>query len=129
MPMIDSKKERSTPVFEPKVDLRPFVQEMIHATPLPKYPATRRDVTLIVDKQREAMDIIDWVANADEKLVESLQIFDVYEGEPIPRGQKSLSFRIVYRSEAGTLADEAVNQLHQKMIQKLVKAFGASLPA
>lgn len=65
----------------------------------------------------------------NEELIEALQLFDVFEGKPIPAGRKSISFRIIYRSSTRTLEDEEINRLHQKITGKLLEEFKASLPA
>jgi len=64
-----------------------------------------------------------------ESLVEDLYFFDVYEGEAIPSGNKSISFRITYRSSNETLEDEAVNGIHKKIADMLLKKFDAALPS
>jgi phenylalanyl-tRNA synthetase beta chain len=55
-------------------------------------------------------------------------IFDVYTGEPIETGQKSVSIRITYRSAEGTLEDRAINNLHTSISGQLIAAFDAALP-
>ncbi len=96
---------------------------------IPKFPAIARDITLIISRRIEAMDIIDSVHGLSEPLVEKAYLFDVFEGRPIPEGQKSVSLRIVYRSGSGTLEDERVNRIHKDITDRLVQQFGASLPA
>ncbi len=99
------------------------------STPLPIYPATSRDITLIIDKRTEANNVLQSIQQTNEKLVENIFIFDVYEGKPIQKGQKSLSIRITYRSSEGTLEDEVVNDIHKDITNRLIKEFDASLPA
>ena len=62
-------------------------------------------------------------------MAESVTIFDVYTGEPIETGKKSVSIRITYRSTTETLEDSAVNDLHKSISEQLIAAFDASLPA
>jgi phenylalanyl-tRNA synthetase beta chain len=96
---------------------------------LSKFPATSRDVTLIIDKNIEANRVLDRVNIGDEQLVEKVHLFDVFEGEPIARGKKSISFRITYRSTSETLEDELINEIHYKISEKLIREFKADLPA
>ncbi|MBW1647736.1 MAG: phenylalanine--tRNA ligase subunit beta [Deltaproteobacteria bacterium] len=96
--------------------------------PLPRFPAITRDMTLIVDAAVESARLAEAIAAADEPLVESVALFDHYIGPPIPAGRKSVSFRITYRSDRGTLADEQINPLHQKITERLLASFGAALP-
>ncbi len=99
-----------------------------HFQPLSKYPATTRDITLIVDQNIEAQAILDSLAQAQEKLVEDIFLFDIFEGQPIPKGKKSLSMRITYRSFETTLEDASINRLHRDLTAKLLKLFEATLP-
>lgn len=98
------------------------------ARPIPRFPATARDITLIVDKNVEAFKILKSVEALNEDLVENLQLFDVFEGYPIPSGKKSISFRISYRSFHETLDDDTVNRIHQNIAERLLKEFDAILP-
>lgn len=99
------------------------------AGPIPKFPATTRDITLIVNHDIEAERILSCLRQIDAEWVENLFIFDIFTGSPIPAGKKSVSLRIVYRSEDKTLEDEAVNQIHKDITCRLLKEFEAALPA
>ncbi len=97
--------------------------------PIPRFPATARDITVIVDQTIESRDLLDTVVQFGEKLVEDLYLFDVFAGDPIPAGKKSVSFRVVYRSAERTLEDETVNAIHHHLTHRLITEFGAALPA
>jgi phenylalanyl-tRNA synthetase beta chain len=96
--------------------------------PIPKFPATSRDITLIVNKDIEVNNILQNVMDLNEELVENLYLFDVFEGDPIPAGRKSISFRITYRSSNETLEDNRTNNLHRSISDRLVEKFDATLP-
>jgi phenylalanyl-tRNA synthetase beta chain len=72
--------------------------------------------------------VLETVANIREGLVENLHLFDVFEGDPIAAGKKSVSFRLTYRSSDKTLEDEDVNDLHKSITTRLLEAFDATLP-
>ena len=95
---------------------------------VPRFPFTTRDITLIVEKQLEAAKVIAAIEKLDETLVESIYVFDVFSGKPIPLGKKSISIRVTYRSTETTLKDEDVNKIHQKLTDNLLNVFKASLP-
>jgi phenylalanyl-tRNA synthetase beta chain len=97
-------------------------------TPIPKFPATSRDITMIVNKDIEVNNILQSVMDLNEELVENLHLFDVFEGDPIPSGRKSISFRITYRSSSETLEDNRTNNLHKSISDRLLKKFDATLP-
>jgi len=103
--------------------------EDIEARPIPKFPATTRDITLIIAENIESVKLIDFVEKIDEPLAEAVAIFDVYTGAPIAAGKKSVSIRITYRSTTETLEDNAVNNLHTAISEKVIAAFDATLPA
>ncbi len=100
----------------------------IKSKPIPKFPAIYRDITIIIDRGIEAQKVLQAVENIREDLVQNLYLFDVFEGDPIAAGQKSVSFRITYRSSDKTLGDDDVNDLHKSITDKLLKAFDATLP-
>lgn len=101
--------------------------------PVPRFPSTDRDITLIVDNHFQAIDIINkakaFQAAFAEKWIEDIGILDVYSGQPIPSGKKSISLRVTYRSFTETLADQAVNRVHQGLTEGIIREFNAALPA
>lgn len=105
-----------------------MISETKQAEPIPKFPATSRDATVIIDKNIEAGRLLDFIEGMNEELVEQIYIFDIFTGGPIPDGKKSISFRTVYRSSQKTLDDDTVNVLHKNISERLVKKFKASLP-
>jgi phenylalanyl-tRNA synthetase beta chain len=117
-------------IFELIVDnLRDLIPDAKSYQPIPRYPSVSRDVTLIVDLGIESGRIINRVEKSNEGLIEKVQLFDVFDGKPIPSGKKSISFRIVYRSSERTLEDEEINRLHQEITGNLLEEFKALLPA
>jgi len=96
--------------------------------PIPRFPFTDRDITLIVDNHVQAGDILEKVKWFGEKLMEDIRILNVYTGSPIPSGKKSISLRIVYRSYSETLSDQQVNRVHQQLTDRIIQEFNATLP-
>ena len=117
-------------IFELNLDLLlPLVPITRQAAPLPIYPSVSRDVTLIVDTFQESNDILEKVRHMGEKLIERVHLFDVFEGEPIQEGKKSISFRVIYRAENRTLSDDEVNRLHKNIADEIITFYNAKLPA
>lgn len=115
--------------FEVTVDsLMALVPEDSDFTPLPRFPATARDMTLIIDDAVEAGEVIRQIDRLHVDLIEDISVFDVYRGKPIEAGKKSLSIRLTYRSHEQTLEDGPVNALHQDITEKLLAKFDATLP-
>ncbi|MFC1876137.1 phenylalanine--tRNA ligase subunit beta [Thermodesulfobacteriota bacterium] len=105
-----------------------MIPESLQAGPIPKYPATSRDVTVIIDRDIEAGSLLTFIRDLKEGLVEQLSLFDVFADDPIPEGKKSVSFRIVYRSHEETLEDDMVNNIHKRLSERLIDHFNAALP-
>ena len=117
-------------IFELTVDrLRSLIPNVKSFQPIYRYPSVTRDVTLIVNLGVESGTILNRVEQMNEEWIESVHLFDVFGGKPIPSGKKSLSFRIVYRSSDRTLEDEEINRLHQEITGNLLEEFKALLPA
>ncbi len=93
-----------------------------------KFPAVARDITLIVGRRLEAQTVISEIAAMNLELLESVQLFDVFSGEPIPADKRSLSYRLIYRSPDKTLEDSEANALHQRVTERLLNVFQAELP-
>jgi phenylalanyl-tRNA synthetase beta chain len=96
---------------------------------LPKFPASTRDITIITDRNTEAMSILEKIKCTGEKLLENSYLFDIFEGASMPPGKRSISIRITYRSSEKTLEDGEVNDIHKTITDRLIKEFSASLPA
>ncbi len=92
-----------------------------------RFPAVSRDLALILDNTVEVQGITDYLKGLGEDLIEYIEIFDVYEGKPIPQGKKSVAFRIIYRSPEKTLEDAEVNDLHEEISKKVLEHFKAEL--
>ena len=117
-------------IFEIDLEqLSNLIPEVVQAKPLPKYPSTARDATLIIDQSIEADMLIAQIRDMNQILVEEIRLFDVFQGEPVPQNRKSVSLRIIYRSDTQTLEDDQVNQIHKEITDRLVRQFKADLPA
>jgi phenylalanyl-tRNA synthetase beta chain len=116
-------------IFELNVDrMLTLISTRKTSQPIPRYPSVSRDITLIVDRNLAAQSILNRALQVGDELIESLHLFDVFQGKPIPDGKKSISFRIVYRAADRTLEDEEVNRLHAETTARLVDEFKALLP-
>ena len=94
--------------------------------PLPKFPAVSRDLALLCSSDVPVGDLLDIIKKSGGKLLETVSIFDIYEGSQIPEGQKSVAFNITLRSPDATLTDEQIETVMNKVINKL-SAAGAEL--
>jgi phenylalanyl-tRNA synthetase beta chain len=116
-------------IFQIEFDrLLPLAAKITSSKPMPKYPAIFRDITIHINKDIEAQAIIGAVRNVEQPLMENIDLIDVFEGDPIAAGRKSITLRVTYRSSSKTLEDEDVQDIHKSIAGKLVEAFDAALP-
>lgn len=86
-----------------------------------------RDLAVIVVEDTQAGDVAAAIERAAGKMFESVQLFDVYAGEHIEKGYKSLAYAIRLRAEDRTLGEEDVTRTMNKIIERLEKDFNARL--
>ena len=96
-------------------------------TKIAKFPAATRDIAVLVDDSVLAFDIEEAINKAGGTLVEKVSLFDVYNGEQIEAGKKSMAYAIVYRDVNKSLTDSDVNKVHDKILKTLETKFGAQL--
>src|SRR5919199_1857619 len=95
--------------------------------PYPTFPASDRDIAFFVAEKVSVAEIERATLNAGKPLLESVQLFDEYRGDSVPKGQRSLAFRLVYRAGDRTLVAEEVESLHQQVREALLEKFGVTL--
>ena len=88
---------------------------------VPKFPAMTRDISLSMKKEVLAGDVEKIISKKGGKLVESYELFDVYEGSQLSKGFKSLAYKIVFRAKDHTLKDDEVNAAMDKIIKALAE--------
>lgn len=94
--------------------------------PLPKFPAAARDLSVICDDEIPVAELEKAIKGAVGKILEKVTLFDVYKGEQIEKGKKSVSYSITMRSHDGTLTDEQADSAMKKVL-KALSAIGAEL--
>lgn len=94
--------------------------------PLPKFPASTRDLSVVCDEEVPAAALEKAIKKAVGGILESVTLFDVYRGEQIEAGKKSVSYSISMRSLEGTLTDDQADKAMEKAIKEL-SAIGAEL--
>ena len=107
--------------------LRPALQKSVKFTPYSSFPASDRDLAFYAPLTVSVADLEATMRRAGGKLLESVALFDQYRGESVPAGQRSLAFRLVYRSPDQTLTDSLVDPVHQKLRAALEQQFGVTL--
>ena len=108
---------------EVKIEIDP--EKLYH--PLPKFPASTRDIAVLVDDAVPAASMQAAVEKAAGKLLESVKLFDVYKGKGIPEGKKSVAYSLSLRAPDRTLTDEECDKAMRAAISALETEFGAQL--
>jgi len=108
-----------------KAILAAQVEELVYKS-VPRFPAMTRDIALELDRSKPAGEIIEIIRNAGTKLLKEVKVFDVYEGDKMEAGKKSVAFSLTYFDPERTLTDEEVVSAHNKVLKALTEA-GAEL--
>ena len=95
--------------------------------PLPKYPSTSRDIALLVDETMEVGKIENVIRQMGGQILENVRLFDVYRGEQVEKGKKSVAFNLVYRDKDKTLTDQEVTDVHENVLHALKEKLNAVL--
>ena len=129
-PAVSRKYGIETPVYIAELDFENVflnIKTDIKFKELPKYPAVTRDIAMLVDKTVPVADIENVIKKASGKILESLQLFDVYEGKQIPEGKKSVAYSAIYRSADRSLTGDEVQKVFDKVVKNLENQIGAQL--
>lgn len=94
---------------------------------LPKFPQVKRDLALLLDKEISYQQIQDVVNGLDNPLIQSIDLFDVYEGDKIAAGNKSYAISIILQDESKTMKENQINDIIQKLLKSLKNELNAEL--
>lgn len=95
---------------------------------LPKFPSVSRDLALVVDQKTGVGDIVKAAKNSGAKILENVEVFDIYEGEHVEEGKKSVALTLTYQTDH-TLTEDEINTAHNKVLDNLKKRVKAELRA
>jgi phenylalanyl-tRNA synthetase beta chain len=95
--------------------------------PLSRFPSVRRDLSLTLDRHVPASDVVAAVRSAAPGYLRDLQLFDVYEGEGIDSGKKSLALGLIFQGLSSTLRDEEIDAHVAAIVDHLAARLGAVL--
>ncbi len=129
-PLLARRHDLKHPVFFAEFDLgqalkRRTTKRSFKA--LPAFPGTRRDIAMLVADDTTNDAVLQSVRKAKPQHLESVELFDVYRGDGVEAGQKSVAYAFHYRSAEGTLKDNQVDAVHGKVIDQLRDELGATI--
>lgn len=129
-PQVLQQFEIERPVYYFEVNLETIStleQPILAIRPPSRYPDSVRDLALLAPNDLAAADILACVGGVRIRELEETAIFDVYQGEHVPEGMKSIALRFRYRSAERTLTEEDIQRFHQKIVNALTSRLGLSV--
>ena len=134
---------RLSPVLQKRFDLRDavylaelnFDQLLVRRVPskifkpLPAFPAIRRDVAMLVPEATSHEAVANVVKQVRPANLEKFEVFDIFRGQNIPAGEKSLAYAFTYRNPERTLTDAEVNTAHEKLVEQFKQTLQATVRA
>jgi phenylalanyl-tRNA synthetase beta chain len=104
-----------------------FASNVPKAFAVSKFPAIRRDIAVVVDDKVAAADLVRIVASSAPNLIQSVTIFDVYQGPGIEVGRKSVALGLILQETSRTLTDEDADAAMNTVVRNLEREFAAEL--
>jgi phenylalanyl-tRNA synthetase beta chain len=95
--------------------------------PLSRFPVVMQDIALVVDESIPAARVAELIHQTGGSLLAQLRLFDVYRGEPLPAGTKSLAYNLTFQAPDRVLSDKDAAKLRDKIVMRLVRELGAQL--
>ncbi len=95
--------------------------------PLPKFPAVYRDIAIVLSEAVPVAELMASLEKGGGNLLESAELFDVYKGDKVEAGTKSVAVRLVFRSAGSTLKDKQINKAMNKILAEIARDLGGKL--
>jgi phenylalanyl-tRNA synthetase beta chain len=92
-----------------------------------KFPAVRRDLSMLIDKSVKFITLKQIAQKSERKLLKEVNVFDVYEGDKLPNGKKSYALSFTLQDDEKTLTDKTIDGIIQKIVYNLEKEAGAEI--
>lgn len=117
--------ERPVGLFE--LRLQPLREGRVAGfAPLSRFPATRRDLAVLVDEDVPAERLLSTIKGLDVAELQELQLFDVYVGKGVPSGRKSIAFGLILQGFASNLTDQTIDAITSRVLKALEDGLGAT---
>ena len=126
--LYDNKFKDKAYLFEINLNtLMSLVKGRVKYEPISSYPVVKRDISLLVKSDIPESRIEEIIKNDYKYLIKGLNLFDLYKGEQVPEGHKSLTYNIVFQSDRKTLSETEINKAMDNIIRKLKSEINAEL--
>ena len=127
-PVLSNQLGIDKPIYVAEIDmqlLKTLYNDKIVFKPVSKFPTIERDIALLVDKNTSCGSIIDCIKSAGGNYLRKVSLFDIYEGNQVEKGKKSIAFNLIFVSDERTLLVEEID----KSIEDILKALRDNLNA
>ncbi len=121
-PAVCENFEIGMPCYVAEVDIDKLfacVNNDVKYKALPKFPAAERDIAVLVDAEATVGELEATMVKASGDILESIKLFDVYEGDRVPQGKKSVAFSLKFRAQDRSLNSEEINRVFNKIVKDL----------
>jgi phenylalanyl-tRNA synthetase beta chain len=118
------------PLLAAEIDLElllPLIPSHYDLKPVPVFPPILEDIAIVVDEALSAERVVEVIRQAGGKLLSSVRLFDIFRGEQLGAGKKSLAYSLTYQAPDRTLTDIEAAQVRQRIVRRLEQEFGAKL--
>ena len=122
------KKEGIDPTVYFEMDLTKFLEiktSKVRYTPVSKFPAVTRDIAIVVKEDVTINALVRSMKKAGGSILNNVDVFDVYQGEHVQQGYKSVALTMTFVDPTKTLVDATINELFNKVYSQLQKDFNA----
>ena len=129
-PDVQEAFELDRTVYYFELDLAQLVAKSSDVLPIvtpSRFPDTYRDIAMLIPLNMPSQAVVDCICGVKNDRVTSVEIFDLYTGDKIPAGNKSIAVRVRYGSCERTLTDEETSRIHQKIVNSLVSVLNVSI--
>ncbi|MFN8377764.1 MAG: phenylalanine--tRNA ligase subunit beta [Anaerolineae bacterium] len=131
-PLVAEAFDLSSGVLAADIDLEALLLlasdlHPVHA--LPMMPPVLQDIALVVDEDKTHAEVEAVIRKAGGKLLKDVRLFDIYRGDPVPAGKKSMAFSLTYQTDDRTLTDKEVATVQEKIVRLSERELGATLRA
>lgn len=113
--------------FQGETILELATRNKINFNELPKYPAVKRDLALLLDKEVKFAQVKELAFKTEHKLLKKVSLFDVYEGDKLPEGKKSYAVSFILQDESKTLNDNQIDKAMKTLLTAFEKQLGAQI--
>ena len=118
------------PVFSVQLSIQKLMEHINHNIkykPIAKFPAVKRDLAVLADKNLAIQDLKNLIYKNGGKLLNTVKLFDLYQGDQIPGTKKSLAFSLEFISEERTLKEKEIEPIMSSIVRELERTYQCTL--